>query len=251
MELTGKKALVTGATGGIGGEAARLLAAAGAQVVVTGRDTERGEALVKKIAEAGGDARFAAADLADPDSLRALVEEVGEVDILVNNAAIFPIGPTISPDGPQHAFDMSAFDPTFAANVRAPYLLTAAFAPGMVARGSGSIVNVSSMAARIGMPGLAVYSATKAAIESLTRTWAAELSPSGVRVNAVSPGPTRTDMVLATMGEEGAGQVGATTLLGRLANPREIAEVILFLAGDRSTYLTGTTIAADGGRTAV
>ena len=219
--------------------------------MATGRDSERGDALVKAISEQGGTARFVAADLADEASLRALVEEVGDVDVLVNNAAIFPMGPTISPDGPEHAFGMAAFDASFTANVRAPYLLTAAFAPGMVARGSGSIVNTSSMAARIGMPGLAVYSATKAAIESLTRTWAAELGPSGVRVNAVSPGPTRTDMVLATMGEEGAGQVGATTILGRLADPQEIAEVILFLAGDRSSYLTGTTIAADGGRTAI
>ena len=196
MELTGKKALVTGATGGIGGEAAKLLAQAGAHVVVTGRDPERGAALVKTITEQGGTARFQAADLTDPDSLRSLVEAAGEVDILVNNAAVFPMGPTISPetalDG--EAFDTTSFDAVFATNVRAPYLLTAAFAPGMIARGSGTIVNVSSMAARIGMAGLPVYSASKAAIESLTRTWAAELSPSGVRVNAVAPGPTRTDI---------------------------------------------------------
>ncbi|HTJ67143.1 MAG TPA: SDR family oxidoreductase [Actinospica sp.] len=251
MELKGKTALVTGATGGIGGETAKLLAAAGAEVIVTGRDAERGATTVKAITEQGGNARFVAADLADPSSVRALAEAVGSVDILVNNAAIFPIEPTISPDTSHDAFDTTSYDATFAANVRAPYLLTAAFAPGMVARGSGAIVNVSSMAARIGMPGLAVYSATKAALESLTRTWAAELSPSGVRVNTVAPGPTRTDMVLATMGEEGANQVGATTLLGRTATPSEIAEVILFLAGDRATYLTGTTIAADGGRTAI
>jgi NAD(P)-dependent dehydrogenase (short-subunit alcohol dehydrogenase family) len=253
MALTGKRALVTGATGGIGGETAKLLAAEGAYVVVTGRDAGRGANLVKAIAEQGGAARFAAADLADPDSLRALVETAGDVDILINNAAIFPMGPTISPDaaGERTAFDTASFDAVFAANVRAPYQLTAAFAPGMVARGSGAIVNVSSMAARIGMAGLPLYSATKAALESLTRTWAAELSPAGVRVNTVSPGPTRTDMVLATMGEEGAGQVGATTLLNRLADPREIAEVIGFLVSDRAAYLTGATIAADGGRTAV
>ncbi len=146
---------------------------------------------------------------------------------------------------------MESFDAVFTANVRAPYFLTAALAPAMVAKGSGSIVNVSSMAARIGMPGLSVYSATKAALEALTRTWAAEFSPAGVRVNAVAPGPTRTDMVLAAMGEEGAGQVGKSTLLGRLATPREIAEVIAFLAGDRAAYVTGAVIAADAGRTAI
>lgn len=257
MELTGKTALVTGGTGGIGSETAKLLAAEGAHVVVTGRDTERGAAVVKAITESGGSARFVAADLTDPRSLRALVEAVGTVDILVNNASLFPMGPTVpqdvafgAPDGAQ-AFDIASFDAAFAANVRAPFQLTAAFAPAMVAKGSGAIVNVSSMAARIGMPGLPVYSATKAALESLARTWAAELSPSGVRVNTVAPGPTRTDMVLATMGEEGAAQVGATTLLGRVATPREIAEVILFLATDRAAYLTGATIAADGGRTAI
>ena len=262
MELTGKTALVTGGTGGIGSESAKLLAAAGAQVVITGRDAERGAAVVKAIAEDGGSARFVAAELTDPRSLHALVEAVGPVDILVNNAALFPVGPTVAHDaasgGPEgssstgaEVFDTTSFDTAFAANVRAPYQLTAALAPAMVAKGSGSIVNVSTMAARIGMPGLPVYSATKAALESLTRTWAAELSPSGVRVNTVAPGPTRTDMVLATMGEAGAAEVGATTLLGRLATPREIAEVILFLATDRSAYLTGATLAADGGRTAV
>lgn len=261
MELSGKTALVTGGTGGIGSETAKLLAAAGAQVVVTGRDAERGAAVVKAISENGGSARFVAADLTDPRSLRALTEAAGAVDILVNNAAQFPMGPTIAqaanssitdaaPDEAE-LFDTTSFDAAFAANVRAPYQLTAALAPAMVAKGFGSIVNVSTMAARIGMPGMPVYSATKAALESLTRTWAAELSPHGIRVNTVAPGPTRTDMVLATVGEQGAAQFGATTLLGRLASPREIAEVILFLTTDRAAYLTGATIAADGGRTAI
>lgn len=243
MELTGKIALVTGSTAGIGAEAAHLLAAAGAQVVVSGRNPERGAATVRAITDQGGQARFVAADLTDPDALRRLAAEAGAVDILVNNAAIFPGAPTVSQD-------VESFDAALAANVRAPYFLTAALAPGMVARGRGSIVNVSTMAARVGMPGLSVYSATKAALESLTRTWAAEFSPAGVRVNTVAPGPTRTEMVLANMGEEGAQQIAKTTLLGRLATPREIAEVILFLASDRAAYLTGATIAADAGRTA-
>jgi NAD(P)-dependent dehydrogenase (short-subunit alcohol dehydrogenase family) len=261
MELTGKTALVTGGTGGIGSESAKLLATAGARVFITGRDAGRGAAVVKAITENGGDAHFVAADLTDPRALRTLVDAVPAVDILVNNAAVFPRGLTVPQNAPftgagaaasdAELFDTTAFDAAFAANVRAPYQLTASFAPGMIAKGSGSIVNVSTMAARIGMPGLPVYSATKAALESLTRTWAAELSPSGVRVNAVAPGPTRTEMVLATMGEQGAAQVGATTLLGRPATPREIAEVILFLATERAAYLTGATVAADGGRTAI
>jgi NAD(P)-dependent dehydrogenase (short-subunit alcohol dehydrogenase family) len=146
--------------------------------------------------------------------------------------------------------DVDTFDQAVAANIRAPYFLTAALVPAMLAKGSGSIVNVSTMAARIGMAGLSVYSATKAALESLTRTWASEFSPSGVRVNAVAPGPTRTDMVLASMGEEGAAQVASTTLLGRLAAPQEIAETVVFLASDKASYLTGAVVAADAGRTA-
>ncbi|MEV6542468.1 SDR family oxidoreductase [Streptomyces sp. NPDC051665] len=244
MELSDKVALVTGSTGGIGAETARLMAAAGAEVVVSGRNAERGAATVRSITDAGGSARFVAADLTDPAALCRLAEAAGPVDILVNNAAIFPGAPTVDQDP-------GTLDETLAANVRAPYLLTAALVPAMIAKGSGAIVNVSTMVARIGLPGLSVYSATKAALESLTRTWAAEFSPAGVRVNTVAPGPTRTDMVLANMGEENAVRFAKTTLLGRLADPREIAEVILFLASDRASYLTGATLAADAGRTAV
>jgi NAD(P)-dependent dehydrogenase (short-subunit alcohol dehydrogenase family) len=244
MELAGKIALVTGATGGIGGATARLLAARGAQVVASGRDPQRGELLVKEITGAGGTARFVPADLTDVDSLRRLAAAAGNVDILVNNAALFPIAPTTEQG-------LAGLDEALAANIRAPYLLTAALVPAMVARGSGSIVNVSTMAARIGMPGLSTYSATKAALEALTRTWAAEFSPGGVRVNTVSPGPTRTDMVMLSMGEAGAAQVAGTTLLKRLAAPEEIAEVIAFLASDRSSFMTGATVAVDAGRTAI
>lgn len=244
MELTGKLALITGSTGGIGRETAALMAASGATVVVTGRDQERGEQTVKEITGNGGTARFVAADLTDLDSLRRLADQAGAVDILVNNAGIFPGAATV-------AQDVASFDATLSANIRAPFFLTAALAPAMLARGSGAIINVSTMAARIGLPGLAAYSASKAALESLTRTWAAEFSPAGVRVNAVAPGPTLTDAVLTNIGEEGARQMGGTTLLGRVAAPREIAEVITFLATDRAGYITGAVIAADAGRTAV
>jgi NAD(P)-dependent dehydrogenase (short-subunit alcohol dehydrogenase family) len=244
MELTDKVALITGSTGGIGGETATLLADAGAHVIVSGRNPQRGAAIVRTITDHGGTARFVPADLTDLSSLRQLADAAGAVDILVNNAAIFPAAPTV-------AQDVESFDATLAANVRAPYFLTAALVPAMITKGSGTIVNVSTMAARIGMAGLSTYAASKAALESLTRTWAAEFSPAGIRVNTVAPGPTRTDMVLDSMGEDGAAQIGKTTLLGRLATPREIAEVILFLATDRSSYLTGATIAADAGRTAI
>lgn len=244
MELTDKVALITGSTGGIGGETAQVMAAAGAEVVITGRDARRGATTVEAIRNKGGVARFVAADLADLTALRRLAEEAGAVDILVHNAAVFPNAPTVSQD-------VESFDAALAANVRAPYFLTAALAPAMIAKGSGSIINVSTLGARVGMPGLSVYSATKAALESLTRAWAAEFGPAGVRVNTVVPGPTGTDGVLASAGEEGIQRLARTTLLGRLATPREIAEVILFLASDRTRFITGATIAAGAGRPAI
>jgi NAD(P)-dependent dehydrogenase (short-subunit alcohol dehydrogenase family) len=244
MSMDDKVALITGATGGIGRATAELMAAEGAHVIATGRDTERGASTVKAIIDAGGTARFIAADLTDLDALRRLADEAGPVDVLVNNAAVFPGAPTV-------AQDASSFDTALAANIRAPYFLTAALVPAMLEKGAGSIVNVSTMAASIGMPGLSTYSASKAALESLTRTWAAEFSPAGVRVNTVAPGPTRTDMVLSAMGEDAIEQVANSTLLRRLADPREIAEVIVFVASDRAGFLTGATVAADAGRTAI
>lgn len=242
MELHNKLALVTGATGGIGAATARLLAAAGATVVVSGRDAERGKRTVQSIESAGGSASFVAADLTDLDSVRELAAQAGDVDILVNNAGIFPGQPTV-------AQDVESFDASFTANVRGPYFLTAAIAPGMIARRSGSIVNVSTMAAQVGLPGLSVYSATKAAMESLTRTWAAEFAEAGVRVNAVAPGPTATDTALTSFPRAAVDQLVAGTLLKRMASPEEIAEVIVFLASDRSGFITGATISADAGRT--
>lgn len=245
MELENKTALVTGsgAGGGIGAATARLLAGEGAHVIVTGRDAERGEQVVAEIAADGGSASFVVAELSDVEAVRRLAEQASEADILVNNAAIFPGGPT-----PEQ--DVDSLDQTLAINVRAPYLLVAALAPKMIARGGGSIVNISTMVASIGMPGLSVYGASKSALESLTRTWAAEFAAGGVRVNAVAPGPTRSEKVAEVMGDA-AEQLGQSTPLARMASPAEIAEAVLFLASGRASYITGATLAADGGRTAI
>jgi NAD(P)-dependent dehydrogenase (short-subunit alcohol dehydrogenase family) len=243
MELEGQTALITGSTAGIGAETARLFGREGAAVVVSGRDALRGEDVVQAIQDAGGEARFVQADLADLASIERLAAAAGDVDILVNNAALFPVAP-------HFAQTPESFDEAFAVNVRAPYFLSAALAPGMIAKGSGSIVNVTTMAAEIGMAGLSVYGATKAALNSFTRTLAAELADSGVRVNSIAPGPTRTDMV-ATMGDDAVEQLTATLPVGRLASPIEIAQSILFLASSQSSFVTGSTLAADGGRTAV
>jgi NAD(P)-dependent dehydrogenase (short-subunit alcohol dehydrogenase family) len=235
-------ALVTGSTSGIGAVTAALLAAEGYDVVVSGRDLGRGDAVVAKIVADGGSARFVSADLNDLDSVRHLAEAAGDVDVLINNAGVSPGAPLVSQD-------VASFEQSFDVNVRAPYFLTAALVPGMIARGAGSIVNVSTMAASVGMPGLSTYGATKAALESLTRTWAAELGGAGIRVNAVAPGPTATEMFTA-MGPENTGPIAASTILKRAAAPDEIARVIVFVATEAGSYLTGATIAADAGRTA-
>jgi NAD(P)-dependent dehydrogenase (short-subunit alcohol dehydrogenase family) len=219
---------------------ARKLAADGFSVLVHGRDAGRGAAAVREIAEAGGHARFIAADLADVDAVKRLAEDAGEVDVLVNNAGFSWFGPTAD-------LEPAVFDQMFAANVRSAYYLVAAIAPGMAKRGSGSIINLGSMAGQVGLAGGAAYGATKAALAALTRAWAAEFSPQGVRVNTVAPGPAYTEGAAP----ERITALGGTTLLARAAQPAEIAEAIAFLASPKAAYITGAVIPVDGGRTAI
>jgi NAD(P)-dependent dehydrogenase (short-subunit alcohol dehydrogenase family) len=181
--LEGRRALVTGGTSGIGRAVALRLARDGAQVVVHGRDAERGAETVREITATGGKASFVAADLTDAADVQWLASEAGDIDILINNAGISLFAPTAE-------VDVAAFDELFASNVRAPFFLVAALAPGMAARGHGSIVSLSSMAGGVGLVGGAAYGATKVSLEAMTRAWAAEYSPSGVRVNAIAPDPS-------------------------------------------------------------
>jgi NAD(P)-dependent dehydrogenase (short-subunit alcohol dehydrogenase family) len=242
MTLQDKTALVTGATSGIGRAVAQRLARHGAQVIVTGRDKQRGDEVVARIEAEGGKARFIAADLADFDDVRHLAEEAADVDVLVNNAGVFPGGPT-------EQTTQEDFDLVFAVNVKAPFYLTAAIAPRMAARGGGAIISISTMAATIGMSGLAAYGASKAAIEALTKSWTAEYGPQGVRVNVVAPGPTRTP-ASAALGEM-FDALAATVPARRGADPDEIAAAVCFLASDEASFIYGAVLPADGGRVAV
>ncbi|MFS4093826.1 SDR family NAD(P)-dependent oxidoreductase [Streptomyces sp. AF1A] len=247
VDLAGRVALVTGATSGIGAATAALLAERGAHVLVAGRSVSRGERVVDGIRAAGGKADFLAADLRDAASARQLARKAtdlgaGRVDILVNSAGIFPFGPTAqtSPDDVDAVYDL---------NVKAPFHLVAQLAPAMAERGRGAIVNVSTMVAEYGVAGMALYGSSKAAVNLLTKAWAAEFGPHGVRVNAVEPGPTRTEGT-AVMGENLDG-LAAQAPAGRPAEPREIAEAIAYLVGDEASFVQGAILPVDGGRTAV
>jgi NAD(P)-dependent dehydrogenase (short-subunit alcohol dehydrogenase family) len=240
-------ALITGGTSGIGRATANKLAQLGIHVLIVGRNVERGDKTVTEIRAAGGRADFISSDLRDASNARKVARRAveladGHVDILINNAAIYPFGPT-------HEMTEEAFDRVFSLNVKAPYFLVAELAPLMAKRGKGAIVSLSTMVADYGAPGMSLYGSSKAAINLLTKTWAAEYGPGGVRVNAVSPGPTRTEGTDA-MGE-GLEQLAAQAPAGRPATADEIAEAIVFLATDRSSFIYGAKLAVDGGRTAV
>src|SRR6266576_2534923 len=247
MAIHSSIALITGGTSGIGRAAANKLAQLGIHVLVVGRNAERGEKTVAEIRTAGGKADFISSDLRDASSAREVARRAvelgnGYVDILINNAGVFPFGPT-------HEMTEEVFDSVYALNVKAPYFLVAELAPLMAKRGKGAIVNLSTMVADYGAPGMSLYGSSKAAINLLTKVWAAEYGPSGVRVNAVSPGPTRTEGTEA-MGEA-LEQLAAQAPAGRPATADEIAEAIVFLATDRASFIHGITLAVDGGRTAV
>jgi NAD(P)-dependent dehydrogenase (short-subunit alcohol dehydrogenase family) len=244
--LAGSTALVTGATSGIGKAIAVALARRGARILVSGRDAARGEAVVASITADGGTADFIPADLQDAASARDLARRAlaraGQIDILVNSAGIFPFGPTADTTEDD-------VDRVYAINVKVPFMLVAELAPKMADRGKGAIVNISSMVGDFAMTGMALYGSSKAAINLLTKAWAAEFGPKGVRVNAVSPGPTRTEGT-AAMGDA-LDQLASLAPAGRTAAPEEIADAVVYLASDQASFVQGVVLSVDGGRAAV
>jgi NAD(P)-dependent dehydrogenase (short-subunit alcohol dehydrogenase family) len=245
-EMLGTSALVTGATSGIGRASAVALAGLGARVVLSGRDEMRGRQVLEEIREAGGQAFFVATELHDEATARSLAarakELVGPIDVLVNSAGIYPFMLT-------EQTTEAEFDLVYDLNVKAPYFLVAALAPEMAERGHGAIVNVTTMAAQFGAAGMGLYGSSKAALVLLTKAWAAEYGPRGVRVNAVSPGPTRTAGT-SEMGEA-LEELAKSGPAGRPGTAEEIADAIVFLATGRSSYVHGAILPVDGGRIAV
>ncbi|MFG2425134.1 SDR family NAD(P)-dependent oxidoreductase [Streptomyces sp. NPDC048448] len=243
MGMSGLTALVTGATAGIGRAVALQLADEGAEIVVHGRDQDRGADVVAEIEKAGGSARFVQADLGDPADVERLAREAGDVDVLVNNAGVYKFLPTSE-------MTTELFDLHMDLNTKAPYVLVRALAPGMAQRGRGSIVNISTLAATVPAKGAGLYAASKAALEQLTAVWAAEFAERGIRVNAVAPGPTRTPGTDA-MDAASLQAIANTTALRRIAEPEEVAEAVVFLASRRASYITGVVLEVAGGRPAI
>ena len=238
----GSTALVTGATAGIGYAIAIEMARQGAEVVVHGRNAERGAKAVQEIENLGGRARFVVANLSNGDDVRRLAAEAGDVDILINNAGIYEFASTFDTDD-------ADFDTHFDINLRAPYVLVQKLVPGMIERGHGSVVNISTVAASTPSAEAGLYGASKAALDLLTKLWADEFGAAGVRVNAIAPGPTETE------GTAGLADIveglGRTRALQRIAGPDEIARAVAFVASPAASYINGVVLPVDGGALAL
>ena len=244
-----KVVLVTGATAGIGRATAEAFAAAGATLVLTGRNTAAGEDLVAALRARGTQTKFFAGDVAREESVRAwiaaAVQEFGRLDVAVNNAGVEgKLGPIVEQTAENfaHTFDTNVKGLLFALKHEIPVL----------AKQGGAIVNVSSIVGDVGMAGASVYAASKHAVNGLTRSAALETARMGIRVNAVAPGGVMTPMLERFTGGSQEMQAGFANghPVGRLAQPEEIAQAILFLASHEARFMTGSVLLIDGGYTA-
>lgn len=247
--LEGNVAIVTGGAQGMGEVHAVVLAEKGATVILTDIDEARGHAVAEKIRAAGGRGQFVRHDVRDEAAWTALVADTmklhGKVDTLVNNAGILIRAPL-------EELSVEDFDKLHAINVRGTFLGCRAVVPAMRAAGGGSIINISSMSGNIAnMPGMAGYCATKGAVRMLTKAAAVDLARYNIRVNSVHPGTIATPMTAAYYADpEMRKMILGTTIMERPGEPREVSEVIAFLASAASSYMTGSEVAVDGGYTA-
>lgn len=249
MRLESKTVVITGAASGIGRETATRCAEEGASVVVTDIDAAGGEETVAAIEDAGGEAEFRRLDVTDADRFEEVVDTVAAergIDVMVNNAG------TGHPGSSLEELDEAVRDFVVDVNINGVWNGCSAALPHMKDQGHGSIVNVGSLASILGLPKQAAYSTTKAAVLNMTRTIAAEAGPYGVRANAVCPGFTETQMLddyLETQGDPDQAREAMAEQypLKRLGEPEEIADAILFLASDESSFVTGHGLVVDGG----
>ncbi|MEU6254514.1 glucose 1-dehydrogenase [Streptomyces sp. NPDC047043] len=246
--LAGKVAFVTGAGRGIGAAAARLFAREGARVLLAARTEAQLKAVTEDIRAAGGTAEYVRCDLADPASVRAAVDRAvelyGRLDVAFNNGA------TAQQPGPMDRLPEADFDHVLAVNLKGPWLaMSAEVAAIRATAGRGAIVNNSSVGSLMGNPWLPVYGAAKRAVNSLTASAAVTYGPEGIRVNAIAPGTTLTEMIDHWEANSPGiiDQLTAQTPLGRAADPHEIAEAAAWLLSDRASYVTGVVLSVDGG----
>jgi NAD(P)-dependent dehydrogenase (short-subunit alcohol dehydrogenase family) len=248
FDLTGKVAIVTGSTKGLGRAMVSGLAAAGAAVVVSSRKQELCDEVAAEVrAESGGDALGLACHVGDWDAIPPFVEAVrerfGRIDVLINNAGISPAPMTAS------AMTLDYWRKVFSVNLEGPLRMSQCVAPVMRDGGGGSIVNIGTMAAYSGGPNVCAYGASKAALVNLTKSNAQEWAPWKVRVNALSPGPFTSEMVegAAKLRPEFKELIASGTMQKRIADPSEIVGPVLYLASDASSFVTGDDISVSGG----
>jgi len=247
IDLSGKVAVVNGASRGIGEAIARGLAGCGARVVLTSRRQENAQPVADDIVASGGKAVAKACHAGHLDEITALFEfveaEFGRLDILINNAATNPyFGPAVN-------LTPGAFDKTVDINLKGPYFMLSNAVPLMAKGGGGSAVNVASIAALVSLPGQAVYSMTKAGLISLTRSFAKEYGKQGIRVNAILPGVVETRLASALVEDPGVQKWLAGIPAGRAGQPEDMVAGVLYLVSDQAAYTTGTTLVMDGGAT--
>jgi NAD(P)-dependent dehydrogenase (short-subunit alcohol dehydrogenase family) len=244
-QLNNKIAVITGATAGIGRATALAFAREGARVVLAGRRSAEGEAVVSEIKAAGGEAIFVQTDVSVESQVAHLISEAvktyGKIDVLFNNAGVEG-----SFGSPLHATENATYETVFDINVKGLFFVQKHVTNVMLANGGGSIINTTSIGGHVGFAGASLYAATKHAVEGITKTTALELAKANIRVNAIAPGAIQTDMAERALGEH-KDFVANLHPMGRLGKAEEVAEAVVFLASDRASFITGHSLAVDGG----